>query len=92
MKTITIQLPDMAFSSLRKSQEELAIEMKHLSVVKWFELGLISQNKAAEICEMSRWEFLRLLSQYKVSILHYTENELDHELEILSRASTKSKK
>lgn len=29
MKTITIQLPESAFSSLKKSVEEMAIEMKY---------------------------------------------------------------
>ena len=49
MKTIPIQLPETAFSALRKNPEEFVQEMKIAAAVKWYELGDISQNKAAEI-------------------------------------------
>jgi len=80
VKSYTIELPDSAFSALRKSPTEFIEAMKHAAVVKWYEAGLISQDKAAEIVGLSRYEFLRLLSQYDVSAIQYTREVLEEEL------------
>lgn len=80
VKSYTIELPDSAFSALRKSPAEFIEEMKYAAVVKWYEAGVISQDKAAEIVGLSRYEFLRLLSQYNVSAIQYTREVLEEEL------------
>ncbi|MGK7954622.1 MAG: UPF0175 family protein [Crocosphaera sp.] len=57
MKTIQIQLQTTVFSSLRgvwKAPEEFVQEMLIAAVVKWYELGEISQQKAAEIAGLTR--------------------------------------
>jgi hypothetical protein len=43
MKTIPIQLPDSAFSALRKNPQEFVQEMKIAAAIKWYELGYISK-------------------------------------------------
>jgi predicted HTH domain antitoxin len=80
MKSYTIELPESVFSSLRKSPDEFMLEMKYAAVVKWYELGEISQDKAAEIAGLSRYEFLLLLGRYKVSAIQYTPEILAEEL------------
>jgi len=80
MNTILIDLPDMALPSLGKTLKELGREILIAAVVKWFELGTISHGKAAEILEISRAEFLEVLSDYRVSAWQYTKEELDEEL------------
>ncbi|MCP5495457.1 MAG: UPF0175 family protein [Leptospiraceae bacterium] len=82
MKEILIQLPETAFASLRKNTKEMSKEIIYAAVIKWYELGLISQNKASEICNLSRSEFLYLMSEYKVSVLSFTEEEFEEELKI----------
>lgn len=37
-------------------------------------------RKGAEICGVSRAEFLRILGEYKVSVIQYDEESLDREL------------
>jgi|Deesub1362A_J573_1020465.scaffolds.fasta_scaffold01027_2 predicted HTH domain antitoxin len=39
----------------------------------------ISLGKAAEICEISKWEFLELLSKLGISVIDYSEEELEEE-------------
>ncbi len=80
VKTYPIELPESAFSSLRKSPPEFVQEMKYAAVVKWYESGIISQDKAAEIAGLSRYDFLRLLTRYELSILQVTPELLDEEL------------
>ncbi len=80
MNTISIDLPDTTFKVLGKTQKELGREILVVAIVKWFELGTISQGKAAEILGISRAEFLDVLSKYRVSSWQYTGEELDEEL------------
>ena len=80
IKTYPIDLPESAFSALRKSPVEFVEEMKYAALVKWYEAGMISQDKAAEIAGLSRFGFLQLLSKYQVSAMQYTEELLDEEL------------
>jgi len=80
MPTITIDLPEGAFSALRKDPEKLSKEMRCAAAVKWYEMGWISQGKGAEIAGVSRAEFIDLLSRFKVSPFQYTEKEITEEL------------
>lgn len=80
VNTYPIELPNSAFSALRKSPEEFVLEMKYAAVVKWYEAGMISQDKAAEIAGLSRYDFLTMLARYDVSAIQYTSDLLEKEL------------
>jgi predicted HTH domain antitoxin len=80
MKTISLELPEVAFSTMRMDRAELATEMRNAALVKWYELGKISQGRAAEILGLSRRAFIDLLGRYQVSPFQYTPDELMHEL------------
>ena len=68
MQTIQIDLPDTVFSALRKAPDEFVQEMRVAAAVKWYELGEVSQGKAAEMAGLSRSGFIEALSRYKVSV------------------------
>ena len=80
MKTIQVQLPEAVFSALRKSPDDFVQEMRIAAAVKWYELGDVSQGKAAEIAGLTRADFIAALSRYKVSVLQYTAEDLALEL------------
>ena len=54
--------------------------MRIAAAVKWYEVGALSQGKAAEIAGVSRAEFIDALSRFKVSPFQYTAEELAEEL------------
>jgi len=80
MQTVEIQLPDTVFSALRKAPDKFVQEMRIAAAVKWYELGEVSQGKAAEVAGLSRSDFISALTRYKVSVLRYTSEELAQEL------------
>ncbi len=79
--TIPIQLPTTVFSALRKTPDEFVREMRIAAAIKWYELGEISQGKAAEIAGLTRSEFINALSRYRVDFIQYYESELAAEME-----------
>lgn len=80
MLTVPIQLPETVFSGLRRNPQEFVTEMRIAAAVKWYELGEVSQAKAAEIAGLTRTEFINALSRYKVDFMQYTAQELAEEL------------
>lgn len=81
MTQITLQLPETAFALLRKDPNEMADALREAAAVKWYELGLISQERAAEIAGLSRNAFLTALARFQVCPLQYTPDELREELQ-----------
>ncbi len=77
---ITLDLPETAFSVLRTEPKDFVQKMRLAAIVKWYELGMISQSKASEIAGISREEFLEKLSQMQVSPFQTTSTELAEEL------------
>jgi len=77
---ITIDLPDDAFSALRSSPENFVKEMRLAAAAKWYEIGLVSQSKAAELAGVSRERFLEALSRFHVSPFQETPDQLSEEL------------
>ncbi len=80
MQTVSINLPDTAFAALRKAPDDFASEMRVAAAVKWYELGELSQGKAAEIAGLTRAGFIEALARFKVSPIQYTAEELAEEL------------
>ncbi|WP_199246427.1 UPF0175 family protein [[Phormidium] sp. ETS-05] len=77
---ISIEVPETVFSALRKNPEEFIQEMRIASAVKWYELGEVSQAKAAEIAGLTRSEFIQALPRYRVDFMQYTAEELEMEM------------
>jgi predicted HTH domain antitoxin len=80
MIQIQLNLPESAFSALRRSPDEFAQELLIAAVVKWYEVGMISQSKAAEIAGISRQAFLQALDRFEVSPFQTRPEELIEEI------------
>lgn len=80
MQTVSLEIPTSTFAALGESPDEFVKEMRIAAAVKWYELGKLSQSKAAEVAGLSRSAFIEALSRFKVSPMQYTEKELAEEL------------
>ncbi|MBM4338657.1 MAG: UPF0175 family protein [Deltaproteobacteria bacterium] len=77
---ITIDLPETVFSAIRKSPSEFAAEMRLAAAVKWYEMGVVSQEKAAEIAGQARADFILSLARFGVSPFQSTADEIMEDL------------
>jgi predicted HTH domain antitoxin len=62
------------------SRHALLTEAKLLLLAKLFELGRVSSGKAAEICNMTRVEFLLSMGKLGVSLAQLDSDELKREI------------
>ncbi len=74
---IELDVPDSALSALRQAPEAFSADLRIMAAVKWYELGRLSQERAAELAGQSRQEFLTTLSRLNVSPFQGVENDLE---------------
>ena len=73
---ISLELPRSIFSALRQDPINFVAEMRLTAAVKWYEMGRLSQAKAAEVAGVSRSEFLTTLARFGVSPFQYDADEI----------------
>jgi len=81
MKTITIEVPDETTLPFVGSDEQFRRELMLAAAIFWYDRGLISQGKGAEIAGLTRAEFIDALGRANVSAIQTTVEELKAELE-----------
>ena len=79
---VTFSMSREVFSALRQDPEHFVPELRLAAAVKWYELGQVSQGKAAEIAGLTRSEFLAALSRYEVTPFQYDAEDIVREVEI----------
>lgn len=80
MIEVRLSLPESVFTVTRSTPDEFVQELRLAAAVKWYEVGTVSQSKAAEIAGVSRQAFLEALIRFKVSPFQTTPDELAEEL------------
>ncbi|WP_445665604.1 UPF0175 family protein [Fodinibius sp. AD559] len=73
MKTLTINIPDTADIDDK--------EAKMLLASRLYEKGKLTLGQAAELAGYSKRTFMELLADYDVSLINYSPEELDEDIE-----------
>jgi len=81
MTTVTLDLPDDVFSSLRRSPQDFGREMRLAAAIHRYQRGEVSQEKAAQIAGLSRADFLSALAREQVDVFQVDFEDLKRELE-----------
>ncbi|MHC1730363.1 MAG: UPF0175 family protein [Syntrophobacteraceae bacterium] len=66
-QTICMEVAEEVLLGMNKSPEELARDIRLAAAVKWYEMGTISQERAAQVSGMSRAVFIDALARFGVS-------------------------
>ena len=75
MKRGEINLPDETFAGLDRDSAQLAADLRAAAAAKWYEVGRVSQEVAAQIAGVSRSEFISILSDLNVSPMQESAEE-----------------
>ncbi len=76
MVRMTIEVPEGALAALHHDPRAFAAEMRLAAAVKWYEMKVVSQGRAAEIAGVSRSDFLEALGRFGVSPFQYGAEEI----------------
>lgn len=75
-QVVEIELPDELSAALQRDAADLGAELRLAAAVKWYELGRLSQGKAAEVAGLSRAAFISELARFGVSPFQETSEEI----------------
>jgi len=79
MVQVTLEFPEGVLGALRKDAPAFAREMRLAAAVKWYEMRIVSQGRAAEIAGVSRAEFIDALGRFGVTPFQYSAEEIIEE-------------
>jgi len=76
---ITLDIPKASLSITKERPDDFARSLRIAAAVKWYELGRITQSKAAELIGCSRIDLFNHLRDYGVSPMQLIPDDLDRE-------------
>jgi len=82
---VSIELPDELSAALHRDAAQLGTEMRLTAAVKWYEMGILSQGKAAEVAGLSRAAFISELARFDVSPVQETAEEVSAAVDLLTK-------
>lgn len=73
---LVLEIPEDTAATLNFMPEDLPEQFRIAAAIKWYELGRVSQGRAAEIAGLSRSAFIELLVEYGVSPFQESATDL----------------
>ena len=73
---LEIEVPDSTLSALRQGPVEVGACLRFMAAAKLYEVGQLSQERAADLAGLSRQAFLESLSRVGVSPFQGVEEDL----------------
>ncbi|MCB9033318.1 MAG: UPF0175 family protein [Chitinophagales bacterium] len=82
-RKISLDLPNDILLALNESENELKKRIKLILAIQLYDLQKLTIGKAAQLSEMSRFEFEKELSNNKISISNLNEEDVLNDIEKL---------
>jgi predicted HTH domain antitoxin len=79
MTTMVAQYPEDLLETLHMSREEFEAEARFAMAAKLFELGRLTTGQAAQLVPMSRYDFIRRISELGVAAIDWDVTEAEDE-------------
>lgn len=79
MTTMVAQYPEDLLETLHMSREEFEAEARFAMAAKLFELGRLTTGQAAQLVPMSRYDFIRRISELGVAAIGWDVAEAEDE-------------
>ena len=73
---VEMEVPDSALSAMRRAPREVAGRLRFMAAAKLYEVGELSQERAAELAGLSRQKFVAMLSAIGVTPFQGVEEDL----------------
>ncbi len=82
--TFTISLPESVLQSMNIDANEIISDMRKEYGFKLYKTGKLTLIQAAELCGVSLYEFVSLLTLSAIPVIDYASDDLENELKQLS--------
>lgn len=82
MTTIDLALEDELAALLHERHQPVERSARELIILELYRRGAISSGKAAQLLDMTRWEFVRHASRLGIPFFDMTDDEWDAEREM----------
>jgi len=73
--SLNISIPDSVLLSTRQSAEQFESEAKKAIALKFYTDEKLSLGQAAELSGLSKFEFMKFLSQNKISVFRFEDDD-----------------
>ncbi|MDR2897608.1 MAG: UPF0175 family protein [Spirochaetaceae bacterium] len=83
MTEVMIPVSDSILTSLNMRVAEIAFSMRKDFALKSFHEGRLTLAQSADFCGMNIYDFISLISQAGMSVIDYSIEDIDQELEQL---------
>ena len=85
-ETLTIEYPSRLPDDLNLSRSEFEREARLALAAKWYEMGRVSSQQAAQMAGLDRVRFLMSLQDLGVSFMNVDADELEQEFDHARKA------
>ncbi|MBV9467713.1 MAG: UPF0175 family protein [Abitibacteriaceae bacterium] len=79
MNTISLDLEEDIAALLKATNQPVQDAAREFIILELYRRASISSGKAAELLDMSRWEFVRYASRLGIAFFDMTADEWQHE-------------
>ena len=86
MTHLDVVVPESTLAAMRRSPREFVGELKLAAAIHWHQHGLLSQERAAELADLNRRDFIRALARAGHDVFVIDPHSLAQELNDLPPA------